>query len=138
MDDQSVISREKAFFVIDDHRKGSLLGVLQELGEEFEQDSLLFLPEGSAMGKTQPFLLGTNADNPRAWPLYGNKAVLEVLAYALKAPPSYATYFDGRPLIFEDNCRVLCHPHGMIWMAIGKWAKQNWRDIEVYDSEVTE
>ena len=56
---------ENSFLVVDRQNRGDLLDTLKQLGEEFEQDSILFGTAGKA-----PSLYGTS-NCPNNWPAYG-------------------------------------------------------------------
>ena len=57
---------ENTFFVADIEDKGNLLETIKKLGEEFEQDSVLFIPKGGEYAE----LHGTN-HCPSGYPGYG-------------------------------------------------------------------
>jgi hypothetical protein len=63
---------EDVFFVVDIKDKGNLWKDLRILGEEYEQDSILYIPKGAKVGK----LTGTN-QCPNGYPGYGSSWIKE-------------------------------------------------------------
>lgn len=121
--------KKKALLAVDGRKQECLLEALQQLGDEFEQDSVLFIPKGTRTGKTQAFLLGTNREHCVTGPQYGEKQSINAGACSEPCPASYAFGIDGRPFVLSKKCAVIPYPHGMIWMVINSIAKQNWREI---------
>jgi len=121
-------SKEVYFFVVDIEDKGNLLSDVKRLGEQFEQDSVLFIPKGSINGEDKAFLIGTNScDNN--WLGYGKKEVFSNgrIGYSTKI---YTSYVNGRPFIFEEVGKEIKSPgSGMgIWM-MNRVAQKRWEDL---------
>ena len=85
---------ETSFFVCDRNGKGNLKEVLQQLGEDFEQDSIAFVPKGETA-----ILIGTN-HCPDAWPGYGQINKFDKTQYGKSA--EFMTKVKGRPFIYES------------------------------------
>jgi len=121
---------EDVYFVVDLKDNGNLENDLRRLGEEYGQDSILFIPKGE-MG----ILIGTN-HCPRAYPGYNKKAPFSSRSFG--KPGEFMTKVRNRPFIFEDsflekNCNENYYSVANI---MGKWAishtaKMDWRKIEL-------
>lgn len=107
------------YFVVDAQDKGGLSKDLMALGEEFMQDSILFVPRG-AINNTgeQAFLMSTNhCDNN--WLDYGEKSVFNQGELGFDSPV-YTCYVDGRPFLFEEAGERVSYPG----TGMGIWAMQ--------------
>ena len=116
--------KESSFFVVDIKDKGKLELDLRALGEEFKQDSILFIPVGGNMS----VLWGTN--HIAEWPGYGKKIVFN--SRVLGKNGEFMTKIKGRPFIFESVEEEYPAPNGYF----GKWgvsvvAKRDWKEIEL-------
>jgi len=121
---------EESFFVVDMKNTGNLESDLISLGEEFEQDSILFIPKGAVIKKTMPYLIGTNhcINNEIG---YKKKIPFEKGRFGYDSK-IYTSYVNGRPFIFEEVDRECCMPgSGMGNWAVYLLSKANWKDIDV-------
>jgi len=84
---------EDVFFVVDEHDKGTLLADLKRWGEEFEQDSIMFIPKGGATSE----LHGTNHCKG-GFPGYG--VVDKFDSRKMGARGEFFTIVNGRPFKF--------------------------------------
>lgn len=118
---------ENVFFVVDLQDNGNLLKDLQKLGEEFEQDSILFIPKGgtkSELHETNKCKLG--------YP--GYKKIQRFTKRSLGDKGEFFTKVKGRPFIFKENLEISEHllPQGFF----GRWAcskisKNHWSEIDI-------
>ena len=126
---------ESSWFVVDLNDSGKLEADMKRLGEEFDQDSILFIPKGSIKIKGCPpcaELVGTNrCDNN--WLGYGKREKFEngKLGYD---SPIYTSYVNGRPFLFEGVGEEIKSPAG----GMGVWymhrlAEKKWQDIDIDD-----
>jgi hypothetical protein len=92
--------REQSLFVVDAFDRGTLAADLRHLGEEYDQDSIAFLPKGSFRdtAQTQPYLLGTNHTGFLG---YGQKKTFSATRFNLDQP-QFATFIKGRSFVFES------------------------------------
>lgn len=119
---------ERSFFVVDLEDTGNLFEDLKKLGEEYQQDSILFAPKGSIQNKAKAFLYGTNhcEDN---WLGYGNKSIFDTAKMGYESP-IYTSYVRGRPFIFESVDRIHYPPqNGMGVWALHLASKKKWQDF---------
>ena len=91
---------EHVYFVLDSQDTGNLEKDLRELGEDFCQDSILFIPKGGTTG----ILWGTS--NPECksdapYPPYGQKEVLPNAIWGKEA--QFMTKIRGRPFLFKES-----------------------------------
>ena len=102
---------ENVFIVVDINDTGKLKKVLLELGEKFDQDSVLFIPKGGNKG----ILTGTNKCE-NGYPGYG---VIKILKHPIFGEDGEMyTKVNGRPFILKEGA-VLIPPPGN---NNGKWA----------------
>jgi hypothetical protein len=123
--------REDVFFVVDLKDRGRLESDLKVLGEQYDQDSILFIPRG---GKGS-VLIGTNKCE-NAYPGYGKKVSFNDRKLGGKG--EFMTKVSGRPFVFESNLLEQVCPNNYYEDAniMGKWAtkeitKRNWKDIDI-------
>lgn len=124
---------ENAFFVIDSRDKGNLLHILKLLGEEFEQDSILFIPKGGENGT----LYGTNKCK-ESYPGYGNKIFYN--KRFLGKDGEFFTRVSGRPFSYLQTESLELSENIHPKEFFGKWpcntiAKMKWQDIELRYSD---
>ncbi len=112
----SIERKEISYFVVDKKDRGNLEQDMRELGEEFNQDSVLIIPKGAITNEAQAYLIGTNHCENN-WLDYGKKQVFERGRLGYDSP-IYTSYINGRPFIFETVDKKLSLPgSGMgIWL----------------------
>lgn len=117
---------EHVFFVVDLQDKGNLKNDLIILGEEFDQDSILFVPEGGENG----ILIGTSK-RANSWPGYNKTIKLNNPVFGKGG--EFFTKVRNRPFIFESKkIEEIPLPSGwMARMSCKKTALQEWKDIDV-------
>jgi len=121
---------EISYFVVDLQDKGNLEKDLRKLGEEFDQDSILFVPKGAIKGDSKAYLIGTNKCENN-WLGYGKKEVFAKGRMGYDSP-IYTSMVNGRPFIFESVGETVKSPQ----TGFGNWsmhliAEKNWKDIDV-------
>lgn len=120
--------KEESFFVVDIKGTGNLLSDLKELGEEFEQDSILFIPKGSIKGEDKAFLVGTNRCENN-WLGYNEREIFNKGRIGYSSP-IYTSYVNGRPFIFEECGNDVLNPgNGMGWWALSIASKKDWKEF---------
>ncbi len=105
---------ENVFLVVDIKDKGTLKTDLLKFGEEFDQDSILFIPKGGKTGS----LIGTN-HCPNGYPGYGKSVSLKNPVFGAKG--EFMTKVGGRPFILKEEFEQVHPPgdyHGMWAMSI--------------------
>ena len=120
---------EDVYFVVDLKDTGNLEKNLTRLGEQFDQDSIMFIPKGK-MG----ILIGTNQCSD--FPGYGKKMPFSSRSFG--KPGEFMTKVRNRPFIFEDSfLEKPCNEnYYSVANIMGKWgishaAKMDWRKIEL-------
>jgi hypothetical protein len=120
---------EDVYFVVDLKDTGNLEKHLRELGERFDQDSIMFIPKGE-MG----ILIGTN--NCSDFPGYGNKMQFSTRSFGKVG--EFMTKVRNRPFMFEDTFleKVCNENYYSVANIMGKWAistaaKKDWREIQL-------
>lgn len=107
---------ENSFFVADIKDNATLFNSLLELGEKFNQDSILFIPVGTVEGTAKAFLCGTNHEESN-WLGYHKQQPFDVGRMGHENP-IYTSYVHGRPFMFESvECECLPPQSGF-----GVWA----------------
>ncbi len=122
------IGKEESYFVVDIKDIGNLLSNIKKFGEEFEQDSVLFIPKGSINNKDKAYLIGTNKCSNN-WLGYGNTELFNngKVGYTSSI---YTSYVNGRPFIFEEVGREIKDPgNGMGWWILNLKANKNWTEL---------
>lgn len=121
--------KEDVYFVVDLKDTGNLEKDLRRLGEEFDQDSILFIPKGE-MG----ILIGTNQCSD--FPGYGKKMPFSSRSFG--KPGEFMTKVRNRPFMFEDSfLEKPCNEnYYSVANIMGKWAisraaKMDWRKMEL-------
>ena len=130
------VQSEDVFFVVDIKDSGNLENDLMKLGEDFEQDSILFIPKGAITGEADAYLIGTNRcptnDTPyRQKGLKFNKSTL-----GRKGAMIY-TLVGGRPLVMEsDDCSPVIPPSSInsLWL-MEVYAERNWKNVKTGEIE---
>lgn len=120
---------EDVYFVVDLKDKGDLEKNLTRLGEQFDQDSIMFIPKGE-MG----ILIGTNQCSD--YPGYGKKMPFSSRSFG--KPGEFMTKVRNRPFIFEDSfLEKSCNEnYYSVANIMGKWAishaaKTDWKKMEL-------
>ena len=122
-------AKEISYFVVDLDDTGKLEKDLKAFGQEFEQDSILFIPKGAIEGNSKAYLIGTNrCDNN--WLGFGKKEVFNKGRIGYDSP-IYTSKVNGRPFIFEEVGETIELPQ----TGFGHWfvhiiAEKNWQEIE--------
>lgn len=128
--------KEIGYFVVDLNDRGNLEQYLIELGKEFNQDSILFIPKGSILGEKRAYLIGTNrCDNN--WLGYGKK--LEFPRAHFDKESIYTTVVGGKRFVFEDESLEIPDTA----TGFGKWAldvlsRKNWEELEYEPDSIFE
>jgi len=123
-------TKEVSYFVVDLGDTGKLEKDLRKFGQEFEQDSILFIPKGAIEGNSKAYLIGTNrCDNN--WLGFGKKEVFNKGRIGYDSP-IYTSKVNGRPFIFESVGETIKSPQ----TGFGHWAmhiiaEQKWQEIEI-------
>lgn len=121
-------AKEWGFFVADKDESGKLLDDLKILGEEFEQDSILFIPRWAISNKAKAYLYSTNSC-PNNWLGKDNKEVFNKGKLGYDSP-IYTSYVDNRPFLFEEIEEEILPPgDGKGWWILNIVAKKKWEDI---------
>jgi hypothetical protein len=125
-----LVGKEISYFVVDLNDSGTLERDLRNLGEEFEQDSVLSVPRGAVQGDSKAYLIGTNHCKNN-WITYGKKEVFKRGRMGYDSP-IYTSYVNGRPFVFEEvGDEILDPSSGMGVWAMHLIAEKDWQDIDV-------
>lgn len=89
---------EHVYFVVDLKDRGNLKRSLKNLGEEFDQDSILFIPKTGEKGS---YLIGTTQSRD-VWQRYHKEYSLPVLKTG-KSDNEFLTRVKGRPFYFREQ-----------------------------------
>lgn len=94
---------ESVLFVVDNAERGNLEKVLRKLGQEFNQDSILFIPKGTNKG----ILWGTKKDefSNKDAPEFGSKYVFSKAVWGKEG--EFMTKVRGRPFLFTESFREI-------------------------------
>jgi hypothetical protein len=127
--EKSVEVKEDVYFVVDSKDTGNLERDLRRLGEQYDQDSIMFIPKGE-MG----ILIGTNHCSD--FPGYGKKMPFSSLSFG--KPAEFMTKVRNMPFVFEDSfLEQTCNEnYYSVANIMGKWAisntaKKDWRNIQL-------
>jgi len=122
------VGKEDSFFIVDLSDGGNLLSDAKKLGEEFEQDSILFIPKGSIQNNATAFLVGTNrCDNN--WLGFGKTEPFSKGKLGYESP-IYTSKVNGRPFIFEEvGDEVLDPGNGSGWWSLNIIATKHWKEL---------
>lgn len=114
---------EEVFFVVDINDKGNLKSKLVELGEEFEQDSVMFIPKGGKEG----MLIGTN-DCPDGYPGYRKVKKLKNPVFGEEG--EFMTKIRGRPFVLNPKIEeVLPLNSNMSKYGNSILAREHWKQL---------
>lgn len=126
---------ESVFFVVDINDSGKLKKTLMKFGEEYEQDSILFIPKGGKEG----FLIGTNhCEN--GYPGYGKINKLKNPVFGNSG--EFFTRVNGRPFTLKESFKDHSKPSSgmgnwaMSAIANGGWEKHYNENIEIFEDEI--
>lgn len=122
------LQKEISYFVVDLHDVGNLEDDLREIGEYFDQDSILYCPKGAVQNKVKAYLIGTNRCGNN-WLGYGKKEIFEKGKMGHKSK-IYTSYVNGRPFIFETVGKGVPPPSS----GFGHWSmvicsEKDWQDL---------
>lgn len=130
--------KEDVYFVVDVNDDGSLRQDLMRLGEQFDQDSVMFIPKGGESAE----LIGTN-HCPDVYPGYHN--VQPYGSRSVGKPGQFMTKVRNRPFMFESKFldKTCNESYFKIANVMGKWAtvtiaKGRWQDIDISDLGIQE
>ena len=117
---------ENSFFVADMQDKGRLKKDLLALGEEFDQDSIIFGDKGKSGA-----LFGTNKC-PEGYPGYGKKLVQGGAIFGKEG--EFMSRVNGRPFVFTEALHTSLTYYGVSRFPTElrgsvKLAKMDWREI---------
>jgi len=118
--DSAVEVAKDTFFVVDTKNKGTLEQDLRKLGEEYNQDFILFIPRPG----DEFYLWGTNLTG---YPGYGN--CIKYSHSGREKIGEFMTKSKDRPFNFESINKELVKPDGLGWMAAVSISKMDWREI---------
>jgi len=119
---------ENVFFVVDLIDRGTLEKDLRTLGEEFNQDSAMFVPRGT----DRAVVWGTKKDefsDSYSWPRYGEPVALENAVWAGEA--EFRTRVKGRPFVLGDDLLEI-PPPDTFFGRLGLYAvskRKDWRSL---------
>lgn len=126
---------ETSFFIVDIKDENMLKQDLMKLGEEFDQDSILFIPRGSVDNKNKPYLIGTNHSK------YNDIGYHDYHSYdkaRFGVGGVYSSLINGRPMIFERvGIEDITLSKSMNVWTISKWSKQDWKDLVLTEHDRT-
>ncbi len=119
---------EHVFFVEDWQDRGKLENDLRQLGEEFEQDSVLFIPNP---GK-QSYLWGTNPKGQ--YVKYNEYKIFPNIKFSNRN--EFLTRVNGRPFFFESIIKEYKLPEGFF----SRWgcqagAKESWQKLLITEND---
>jgi len=118
---------ENSFFVEDWKDKGKLERDLRKLGEEWDQDSILFIPKGATKTK----LWGTSKKKD-AYPSYDDSSTMPTMK--LGKGSEFYTSIRNRPFVFEAIEYEYSMPDGVFGrMGAAQTAKKDWREFDWRD-----
>ena len=115
---------ENSFFVADMQDKGRLKKDLLALGEEFDQDSIIFGDKGKSGA-----LFGTNKC-PEGYPGYGKKLVQGGAIFGKEG--EFMSRVNGRPFVFSESVETQAYVVSRFPTELRgsvKLAKMDWREI---------
>ena len=123
------VGKETSFFIVDIKDNGKLEQNLKKLGEEFEQDSVLFIPKGSIQNKNKAYLIGTNKCSNN-WLGYDQTKIFNKGKVGYESE-IYTSYVNGRPFIFEsvDESSINIPGNGFGWASLQIVANKKWCEI---------
>ena len=125
---------EISYFIVDLEDGGNLENNMKKFGEDFEQDSVLFVPKGAIQNKSKAHLIGTNHCKNN-WLGYHKTETFNKGKMGYDSP-IYTSYVNGRPFIFEEVGDEILNPgNGMGWWSLHSVADKHWSKIEITNGE---
>ena len=125
---------EISYFIVDLEDGGNLENDMKKFGEDFEQDSVLFVPKGAIQNKSKAHLIGTNHCKNN-WLGYHKTETFNKGKMGYDSP-IYTSYVNGRPFIFQEACDEILNPgNGMGWWTLHLEADKHWSKIEITNGE---
>lgn len=120
--------KEISFLVVDLKDDGNLEKDLRKFGEEFEQDSILFMPKGAMENKAKAYLIGTNRCENN-WLGYGKKEEFKQSKLGKKSQ-IYTSFVNGKPFIFENvECENNLPASGYGIWTMNIFAEKDWKEL---------
>ena len=124
------VGKEISYFIVDLEDGGNLEKDMKKWGEEFEQDSILYVPKGAIQNKSKAHLIGTNHCK-NSFLGYHKTDIFNKGKMGYDSP-IYTSYVNGRPFIFEEISDTILNPgNGMGWWALNLIAKKHWKDVTI-------
>lgn len=117
---------ENSFLVVDTQNKGNLKSVLLALGEEFEQDSIIFGTAGGA-----GVLIGTN-HCPGGYPGYHKEAARGGAIFGKSG--EFMSRVNGRPFVFAETVELTEYGYAKYPSELrgpATISKQHWSTLDV-------
>jgi len=125
---------EISYFIVDLEDCGNLENDMKKFGEDFEQDSVLFVPKGAIQNKSKAHLIGTNHCKNN-WLGYHKTETFNKGKMGYDSP-IYTSYVNGRPFIFQEVGDEILNPgNGMGWRSLHSVADKHWSKIEITNGE---
>lgn len=114
---------EEVYFVVDLNNEGNLKQKLKELGLEFEQDSILFIPKNAEYG----LLIGTNKCED-SYPGYNVEKKLNNPIFGQSG--EFFTRINGRPFILKEEFKIVLPPQNIMGkQALKIISNQKWEEL---------
>ena len=120
-----VVKSESSYFVVDNADTGKLESNLKKLGRQFDQDSILFVPKGTA-----GYLVGTNTCKNNDLGM-GKKMSFDKIKLGSEGE-YYTSLIKGRPFTNESiiyEFKDVIFGSGYASVVNANIAKQDWQDL---------
>ena len=140
-EENAIDKKEEVFIVVDIKDKGKLEKHLRELGEEFEQDSIMYIPkiglesikkDGKSVGHKSVgygYLWGTNHCSD--YPGYGKSDKFDKPIYGETG--EFYTRINGRRFVLKFLSESMSASGFFGKMGVASAAKKNWKDFVIED-----
>lgn len=140
-EENAVDKQEEVFIVVDAKDKGNLEKDLRKLGEEFDQDSIMYIPkvgleriekDGKSVGHKSVgfgYLWGTN--HCSQYPGYGKKDKFDKPIYGETG--EFYTKLNGRRFVLKFLSESMSVSGLFGNMGVASAAKKNWKDFVIED-----
>jgi len=117
---------EDSFFIVDKNNTGELRNLIISLGEEWEQDSILYMPKGMMNNEVKAEIIGTSKEE-NAEPKYKEVMYLDSSKFG-KEGKYFSSFINGRPYYLE-SFNILQKPR----TNMGRWSlklmlEKHWSD----------